>query len=364
MKLAIPKEGQDPRVALAPDAIRKLTDLGIQICIEQGAGQGAFYADGDYDGAEIQDRDALLKDADVVLSVTPLPDTDLDKLRPETVVISEFKPFAYPEVSEHLRSKNLNAFSLDMIPRTTLAQSMDVLSSMASIAGYKAVLEASRLLPRYFPMMITAAGSIRPATVLVLGAGVAGLQAIATARRLGAQVEAFDTRSAAREEVKSLGAKFIEIEGAQEDTGAGGYAVAQSEAFLKRQREEVQNRAMKADVIITTAQVRGRKAPLLVPKSTVDQMKPGSVIVDLAASTGGNCELTQDNQTVVYNQVSILGNSNLAALMPQNASQLYSNNVVNFLKILVKDGALNLDMENEIIKGAYITPAPATNENE
>lgn len=364
MKLAIPKEGNDPRVAITPDAVRKLAEFGIEVCVEKGAGQGAFYADEDYDSATLLDRDTLLSDASMVLSIHPLPDEDLAKLQPETVVIAEFKPFAEPKVVDHLRSMNLRAFSLDMIPRTTLAQSMDVLSSMASIAGYKAVLEASRLLPRYFPMMITAAGSIRPATVLVLGAGVAGLQAIATARRLGAQVEAFDTRSAAKEEVKSLGGKFIEIEGATEDTGAGGYAVEQSEEFLKRQREEVQNRAIKADVIITTAQVRGRKAPLLVPKSTIEQMKPGSVIVDLAASTGGNCALTQDNQTIVHNGVTILGNSNLAALMPQNASQLYANNVVNFLKILVKDGEFHLDLDNEIIRGAYITPEPETKENE
>lgn len=365
MKLAIFREGNDPRVALTPDAVGKLTDIGIEVCIEESAGEGAFYADEDYDGATVLDRKALLESAGMVLSIHPLPDADLAKLQSGTVAVAEFRPFADTEIADRLRGHGLKAFSLDMIPRTTLAQSMDILSSMASIAGYKAVLEASRLLPRYFPMMITAAGSIRPATVLVLGAGVAGLQAIATARRLGAQVEAFDTRSAAKEEVKSLGAKFIEIEGAKEDTGAGGYAVEQSEEFLKRQQEEVQNRAMKADVIITTAQVRGRKAPLLVPKSTVEQMKPGSVIVDLAASTGGNCELTKDNQTIVHNGVSILGNSNLPALMPQNASQLYSNNVVNFLKTLVKDGALNLDFSNEIVRGAYITPAPEANsENE
>ncbi|MCB0633549.1 MAG: NAD(P)(+) transhydrogenase (Re/Si-specific) subunit alpha, partial [Lewinella sp.] len=195
---------------------------------------------------------------------------------------------------------------------------------------------------------------------LVLGAGVAGLQAIATARRLGAQVEAFDTRSAAKEEVKSLGAKFIEIEGAKEDTGAGGYAVEQSEEFLKRQREEVQNRASKSDIIITTAQVRGRQAPLLVPKSTVDNMRPGSVIVDLAASTGGNCELTKDNQVINHNGVIIVGDSNLAAGMPQDASVLYSNNLFNFFNILVKNGELNLDMDNEIIRGALITTAPET----
>lgn len=364
MKLAIPRETGDPRVALAPDAVKKLKEIGIDVLLESEAGSGSFYADKDYEGASVLGRSQLLSEADAVLSIHPLPAEEWPQLSSGSVVISEFKPFADDTITERLEKAGFTALSLDMIPRTTLAQSMDVLSSMASIAGYKAALEAARLLPRYFPMMITAAGSIRPATVLVLGAGVAGLQAIATARRLGAQVEAFDTRSAAKEEVKSLGAKFIEIEGAKDDKDAGGYAVEQSEEFLKRQREEVQNRAMKADVIITTAQVRGRKAPLLVPKTTVAQMKPGSVIIDLAASTGGNCELTQDDQTVTYNQVRIVGNSNLASLMPQNASQLYSNNVVNFLKLLVKDGALNLDLSNEIIEGACIAGAPAAKENE
>ncbi|MDH3648254.1 MAG: NAD(P)(+) transhydrogenase (Re/Si-specific) subunit alpha, partial [Saprospiraceae bacterium] len=235
------------------------------------------------------------------------------------------------------------------------AQTMDVLSSMASIAGYKAVLAAAGALPRYFPMMITAAGSIKPAKVVILGAGVAGLQAIATAKRLGAQVEAYDTRSAAKQEVESLGAKFIDIEGAKEDTGAGGYAVEQDEDFLRRQREEVQKRAMNADVIITTAQVRGRKAPILVPTSTVEQMKSGSVIVDLAASTGGNCELTKDKERVVHNGVIIIGDSDLAAGMAMDASTLYANNLFNFLKLIIKEGELHLDFEDEIVRSAYIT---------
>ena len=204
-------------------------------------------------------------------------------------------------------------------------------------------------------MMITAAGSIKPAKVLILGAGVAGLQAIATARRLGAMVEAFDTRQAAKEEVESLGAKFVEVEGAKDDKGAGGYAVQQSEEYLQRQRAEVQARAIKADVVITTAQVRGRKAPLLVPKETVEKMKPGAVIVDLASSTGGNCELTKDGEVISVHGVTIIGNSNLAGLMPQDASLLFSNNTLNFLKMLIKDGQINLDLGNEIIRGAFIT---------
>lgn len=357
MKLGVLKETADPRVSIVPQTAKKLLDLGITIQVENGAGDGAFFADSDYidSGMQIADRQQIIQSSDILLSIHPLPDSELATVPTSTILISEFRPYVDNSIVDTLNQHQVRAFSMDMIPRTTLAQSMDVLSSMASIAGYKAVLEAARLLPRYFPMMITAAGSIRPAKVLVLGAGVAGLQAIATARRLGAMVEAFDTRSAAKEEVKSLGAKFIEIEGAAEDTGAGGYGVQQSEDFLKRQRAEVQNRAMKSDIIITTAQVRGRKAPLLVPKSTVDAMKPGSVIVDLASSTGGNCELSVDNQIVTHNGVSILGNSTLAALMPQDASLLYSNNILNFLKMLLKDGVVNLDMENEIISGALIT---------
>lgn len=360
MKLAVLKENDDPRVALTPDAVGKLSDLGFDILLEHDAGAEAFFPDEDYEGAKLMGRQALLQEAELILSIHPLTDEELEKLAENTVVISQFQPFNDESVVDKLRRMKLRALSLDMIPRTTLAQSMDILSSMASIAGYKAVLEAAHLLPRYFPMMITAAGSIRPAKVLVLGAGVAGLQAIATARRLGAQVEAFDTRSAAKEEVKSLGAKFVEVEGAKDDSEAGGYAVEQSEDFLKRQRAEVQARAVKSDIIITTAQVRGRKAPMLVPASTVEQMKPGSVIVDLASSTGGNCELSEDNKTVQRQGVYIIGNSNLSALMPQDASQLYSNNVVNFLKLIAEEGQLKLDLDNEIISGAYITAEPAT----
>ncbi len=335
--------------------------------IEQGAGESAMYSDETYaEHARIADRQTVLSEADLLLSINPPGDEELEGLSRETVLLSQFAPYFDQEITGKLRRLKLRAFSMDMIPRTTLAQSMDVLSSMASIAGYKAVLEAAARLPRYFPMMITAAGSIRPARVLVLGAGVAGLQAIATARRLGAMVEAFDTRQAAKEEVLSLGAKFVEVEGAVEDKAAGGYAVEQSEEFIRRQQAEVQARAMKSDVIITTAQERGRQAPLLVPKSTVDKMKPGSVIVDLAASTGGNCELTEDKKVVSYKGVTIIGNSQLAELMPQDASFLYSNNVYNFLKYAIKDGQLRFDLEDEIIRGALFTAEPtdvSTQEN-
>ncbi|NRB52249.1 MAG: NAD(P) transhydrogenase subunit alpha [Saprospiraceae bacterium] len=357
MKFAVFKEEIDRRVAVVPSTIPKLKDLGLEILIEAGAGQEALYSDAEYEekGAQVKSRSELLKEAEIAVSIHPLAEAEMKSLAKDTLVISQFQPFADADITGKLKELGLRAFSLDMIPRTTLAQSMDVLSSMASIAGYKAILEAASLLPRYFPMMITAAGSIKPSKVLVLGAGVAGLQAIATARRLGAQVEAFDTRSAAKEEVLSLGAKFVEVEGAVEDKGAGGYGVQQSEEFIKRQRAEVQARAMKSDVIVTTAQVRGRKAPILVPKETVEKMKPGSVIVDLASSTGGNCELTEDLKVIQHNGVYIQGNSSLASLMPQDASFLYSNNLLNFAKVWMKENQLNLDMENEIIASALIT---------
>ena len=360
MILSVLKELNDQRVALTPEGARKAAGLGLQVLVERGAGHGAFFPDAEYEPhARLVSRQEALEQADMLLSIHPLPLAEWGRLKAGGTFIAEWQPFNDPGVVEQLREHRRDALSLDMIPRTTLAQAMDVLSSMAAIAGYAAVLEAARHLPRYFPMMITAAGSIRPAKVLVLGAGVAGLQAIATARRLGASVEAFDTRSAAREEVLSLGAKFVDVPGAVEDKGAGGYGVQQSEEFLARQRAEVQSRAAKSDVIITTAQVRGRRAPLLVPAATVELMQPGSVIVDLASSSGGNCELTQDGQVIQHHGVTIIGNSHLAAQKPQDASSMYSNNVLNFLKLIAPKGDLLLDADNEIIRGAWIT-APAT----
>ncbi len=236
-----------------------------------------------------------------------------------------------------------------------VAQIIEKLSSMASIAGYRAVLEAANNLPRYFPMLTTAAGTIPPAKVLVLGAGVAGLQAIATAKRIGGVVEAFDTRLAAKEEVESLGAKFVMVEGATDDKDAGGYAVEQTEEYKQKQQVLIQEKAIKSDVVITTAQLRGKPAPLLIKKETVESMKPGSVIVDLASSTGGNCELTEDNKIIVKHEVTIIGNSDLAQQVSMHASQLYAKNIFNFLKVLIsEEGTLNLDMENEILKSSCI----------
>jgi NAD(P) transhydrogenase subunit alpha len=233
---------------------------------------------------------------------------------------------------------------------------MDVLSSQATVAGYKAVLDAANHLPTFYPMFMTAAGTIRPATVLVLGAGVAGLQAIATAKRLGAQVQAFDVRSAVKEEVMSLGAKFVEVEGAKEDAAAGGYAVEQTEEFKQKQQQAINDHAAKANVVICTAQIPGRKAPLLLPKEAVARMKPGSVIIDLAASTGGNCELTKDNKTIVEHGVTIIGQSNYPSLMPVDASKMFGKNILNFLEVLInEEGELKLNFDDDIIKGTCIT---------
>ncbi len=252
--------------------------------------------------------------------------------------------------------QNLTVFSLDMLPRTSRAQSMDVLSSQANIAGYKAVLLAADRYPRYFPMFMTAAGSIPPAKVLILGAGVAGLQAIATARRLGAVVEVFDTRPAVKEEVMSLGAKFIEVEGAADASKAGGYAVEQNEEFLQKQKIKIAESIAKADVVITTAQIPGKKAPVLITTEMMEAMRKGSLIVDLAAATGGNTELTKNNETVNHNGVSIIGNSFLASQMPYDASKMYGKNILNFLQLIIdKEGKLNLNFEDDLVKGSCIT---------
>lgn len=361
MILGIPKEMNDRRVAFAPATLAKaVKELGIEAWVETGAGVEASFPDDAYSSiAKVVSRAELLKNSDVVATISPLPEKEWKQLKKEAIVISRFESYIKPEVVGKLQDAGLRAFALDMIPRTTLAQSMDVLSSLASIAGYKAVLMACQHLPRYIPMLITPAGSVKPSTVLILGAGVAGLQAIATAKRLGAIVEASDPRIAVKEEVESLGGRFIMVEGAKDEKSAGGYAVEQTEDFLERQRVEVQARAAKADVIITTAQVRGKKAPMLLPAATVNQMKPGSVIIDLAASTGGNCELTQDGKIINHKGVTIIGNSDLSQELPQDASFLFGNNVLNYMKLFIKKGEPAIDESNVIIRESFIT-APVT----
>jgi NAD(P) transhydrogenase subunit alpha len=288
----------------------------------------------------------------MLLSVNPLLEEDLSTFREGQVLCSVLNPVENSKWLESIRLKGLTFLALDLVPRTTRAQSMDILSSMATVAGYKAVLEAASILPRFFPMFMSAAGTIKPARVLILGAGVAGLQAIAVARKLGAVVEVFDVRSAVREEVRSLGGKFIEVEGAKEDAAAGGYAVEQSEEFKRKQQELIQQRAIAADVVITTAQIPGKKAPVLILKETVNSMKPGSVIVDLAASSGGNCELTSGGKNIIVNGVNIIGKTDYPSDMPTDASKMFGSNVISLLKIMVDgEGSLILNMDDDIIRG-------------
>jgi H+-translocating NAD(P) transhydrogenase subunit alpha len=359
MKIGILKEsGNENRVALLPDNVKTLIDLKTKVAIEKGAGEKSFSSDQNYieKGADIVDRNSILNDSDLIISIHPLGDDEYSKLKEKQSVLTAFSPLFNMNLVKLFVEKNITSFSMDMVPRTTRAQSMDILSSMATVAGYKAVLEAANHLPTFFPMFMTAAGTIRPAKVLVLGAGVAGLQAIATARKLGAQVEAFDVRSAVKEEVQSLGAKFIEVEGARDDKNAGGYAVEQTEEYKQKQQQLIQDHAKKANVVITTAQIPGRKAPILITKDTVENMLPGSVIIDLASSTGGNCELTKDNQTVVVNNIKIIGNSNFASTLPADASKMYGNNIINFMKLIIDEsGNLKLDFNDEIVRGTCIT---------
>ncbi len=350
-------ERNDRRVVLVPKQAKQLVAMGVQLLVEVDAGAAAGFSDAAYlaVGATVAPRRAVVESGDVLLSIYPPTNEELDTFPAHKYLVSQFQPFFRTTVVAELKARQLQAFSMDMIPRSTLAQSMDVLSSMASIAGYQAVLMAANTLPRFFPMMITAAGSVKPAKVLVLGAGVAGLQAIATAKRLGAVVEAFDVRRAAKEEVQSLGARFVEVEGAA-DGDAAGYAVEQSADYLQKQATTIQAHAKEADVIITTAQLRGKRAPLLIEADTIEQMKHGSVIIDLAASTGGNCAFTEDEKTIVHQGVSILGYSDLAKEMPQNASELYSSNLFNFLKLLLSSsGELVMDKDNEIVRSTLIT---------
>lgn len=345
------------RVSLLPTEVETLIKKNVQVVIEQGAGNNAFAADDTYTakGATIASREEVLK-SDMVLCIHLLSDEEYVKLKPNAVLIGVFQPLFNFSAIQKWVSGGYSSFSLDMIPRTTRAQSMDVLSSQANIAGYRAVLLAATILPHYFPMFMTAAGSIPPAKVLILGAGVAGLQAIATARRLGAVVEVFDTRPAVKEEVMSLGAKFVEVEGAADASKAGGYAVEQSDEYKQKQQQKIAEAVAKADVIITTAQIPGKKAPILITEEMIRAMKNGSVIIDLASATGGNTPFTKNNETIVFNGVSILGNSNLSSGMPFDASKVYGKNVMNFLQLIIdKEGNLNLNFEDDLVKGCCIT---------
>lgn len=344
----------ETRVSLTPDGAATLKKNNLEVLIEHGAGQKAAFPDQLYQqaGAQLASRAEILNNADILLTINLPSDADIVAAGGNKIWIGVFQPLFNPDVIKAWAPRAMAIFSLDALPRTTRAQAMDVLSSQANIAGYKAVLLAANVFPRYFPMFMTAAGSIPPAKVLILGAGVAGLQAIATARRLGAVVEVFDTRPAVKEEVMSLGAKFVEVEGAADASKAGGYAVEQSTEFLAKQKAKIAEHAAKADIIITTAQIPGKKAPILITKEMVAGMKPGAVIIDIAAATGGNTEFTRNNETVVVHDVTIIGNSYLPSSMPSDASKMYSKNVQNFLKLIIdKEGALQLNFEDDLVKG-------------
>jgi H+-translocating NAD(P) transhydrogenase subunit alpha len=346
--------GTESRVAMLPGEAAGLKKLGVEVMVENGAGDLAFVSDHDYmtAGITVVSRKDIFLKADLILTINPVPESDLKSCREGQVLCCVVAPVESAGWLEKARLSGLTVLALDLIPRTTRAQSMDILSSMATVSGYEAVIHAASMLPRFFPMFMSAAGTIKPSRVLILGAGVAGLQAIAIARKLGAVVEVFDVRSAVKEEVKSLGGKFIEVEGAREDAAAGGYAVEQTEEFKKKQQDLIQQRAIAADVVIATAQIPGKKAPVLLLKETVNSMKPGSVIIDLAASTGGNCELTENGKTIVVNGVKLIGKSDYPADMPTDASRMFGCNINNLLKIMIdKQGNLALNMQDDIING-------------
>ncbi|HLM23865.1 MAG TPA: Re/Si-specific NAD(P)(+) transhydrogenase subunit alpha [Pyrinomonadaceae bacterium] len=349
----------EARVALMPESVKKLISLGATVRVESAAGLNAARTDDDYReaGAEVTtDREALLTDADVLAVVNRPAPNDFARLKTNAVVIGFLRPLDEPAALTPAVDRGVTTFSVELIPRITRAQAMDALSSMATVAGYKAVLIGAAHIPRMFPLLMTAAGTVPPARVLVLGAGVAGLQAIATARRLGAVVEGYDVRAAAGEQVKSLGATFLEVDlGGIKTEDAGGYAVELSEEAINRGRALIAEHAKTADVIITTAQVPGRRAPLLITKEAVAGMKRGSVIIDLAGSTGGNCALSQADETVELNGVAIMAPTNLPATVPVHASQLYSRNVTSFLSLLIKDGQLKIDMNDDVVGPSCVT---------
>lgn len=348
----------DNRVALLPESVSVLVKKKVNILVEKNAGLKAFASDKDYEeaGAKVESRAKVLEESDLLLKVNPLELDEASKLKDEKVLISVMNPFFNTELVKVFKENGITTFGMDVIPRTSRAQAMDVLSSMATVAGYKAVLDAAGRLPNFFPMFMSAAGTIRPSKVLILGAGVAGLQAVATSRKLGAVVEVFDVRAAVKEEVMSLGAKFVEVEGAVDEASAGGYAVEQTEEFKKRQAQAIHDHAVGSNIVICTAQIPGRKAPLLIHKATVEEMKPGTVIIDLAASTGGNCELTKNGEVVEHNGVSIVGNSNYPSEMPNDASRMFGKNLLNFLNLLIgEEGNLNLNFEDDIVQGTCIT---------
>ncbi len=357
---AIQEPSAENRVSITPDIIDALSKLGFTVSVESKAGERAYFSDADYEkaGAKIASRNEILSNSDIIVSIHELDAASAKQIGNNKYYIATLAPLATPQKMKDLATNGAKIFSMDMIPRITRAQSMDVLSSQATVSGYKAVLLAASNYSRFFPMLTTAAGTITPARVLILGAGVAGLQAIATSRRLGAVVDVFDTRPEVKEQCMSLGAKFVEVEGAADASTSGGYAVDQSEDYKRRQKEAIAKFAEKADIIITTALIPGKKAPVLITKEMVESMRQGSVIVDLAAVMGGNCEVTQNDKTIMHNGVTVIGNSNLPSTQPMDASKMYAKNILNFLKLFVnKEKQFQINMEDEIINTCLIADA-------
>ena len=361
MIIAIPKENisGENRVAVNPANVKQLIKAGLSVKVESGAGIGSHISDQNYIdvGATIvEDQAKLLQNADIVLKVNHPIENEVEMLKKNSIFVSLFQTTKETEAVQKLVSKKITGFSMHLIPRTTLAQKMDALSSQSNISGYKAVLTGSTHLGVYMPLLMTAAGTIPPAKVLILGAGVAGLQAIATAKRLGAQVEVFDVRPEVKEQVESLGAKFVEVASDTDDgVGEGGYAKETSDEYKKQQSELIKSHIAKSDMVITTALIPGRPAPILIPKDMVEGMKPGSVIMDLAAENGGNCELTEKDRIITVYNVIIDGTANFPSTMPIHATQLYAKNITSFITYMFKDGELKLDMDDEIISGAMFT---------
>jgi H+-translocating NAD(P) transhydrogenase subunit alpha len=345
----------ETRVAVVPEVASKLKALGARVLMERGAGVRAQFPDAQYKDAEFTEAAQVLAQAGVLLKVQPPTAAELAGLKAGAIVIGFMQAYARPDLVRDLKERKITSFAMELVPRISRAQSMDALSSQASLAGYKAVLIAANTLDKFLPMLTTAAGTIRPASVLVIGAGVAGLQAIATAKRLGAIVEAYDVRSATRDQVKSLGAKFIETGVSAE--GTGGYARELNDDEKRQQQEVLDARIAAVDVVITTASIPGRPAPRLIGRAVVERMKPGAVIVDLAAETGGNCELTKAGETIVHNSVKIVGPVNLPAQLAYHASEMYARNLFNLLKPALPNGVLSIDWKDEVFAGAVLTHA-------
>ena len=359
-RIFVPHETRDGehRVAAVPETVKKLVAAGFEVEIQRGAGLAAGHRDADYEAAGaalVISAPAAMSSAALVAKVAPPTDSEAAALAEGSIFVSLLDPYRNLGLVRRLAERRVSAFAMELVPRTTRAQAMDVLSSQASIAGYKAVLLAATRLGKYFPQLMTAAGTIQPSRVVILGAGVAGLQAIATAKRLGAIVEVSDVRAAVKEQVESLGGRFIDLPEMPTAEGTGGYAKEVSKEFLEKQRAILTERIGHADVVITTAQVPGRKAPVLMTRAMVEAMKPGSIVVDLAASTGGNCELTRADEEVVHGGVTVLGPSNLPASVAHDASLLYARNVFNLLKLLWKDRQLSVPLDDEVVAGTLLT---------